>query len=129
MELMVRAAAAAVTAVILSAVVRRHTPEFALLLILGAGLWIVALSANALGAVVEVMQELVRLTGIEEELFLPIVKTVAISLVARLTAEICRGAGEAGMAAFVEMAGTIFALVVSLPMIRAVVILMRELLG
>ena len=33
------------------------------------------------------------------------------------------------MAAFVELAGAVFSLAVSLPMIRAVVILMGELLG
>ena len=129
MELMVRVAALAVTAAVLSAVLRRHTPELALLLVLGAGLWITALCANALGTALEVLRELTRLTGVEEELLAPVVKTVAISLVARVTAEICKGAGENGMAAFVEMAGTVFALAVSLPMIRAVVALMGELLG
>lgn len=128
MELMVRGAAVAVTAAVLSAVLRRHTPELALLLVLGAGIWITALCANALGTAMEALRELTVLTGIEEELFVPVVKTVAISLIARLTAEVCRGAGESGMAAFAEMAGAVFSLAVSLPMIRAVVILMGELL-
>ena len=128
-ELMVRVAAAAVTAAVLSAVLRRQTPELSLLLVLGAGLWITALCANALGTALEVLRELIRLTGVEEELLAPVVKTVAIALVARVTGEICKGAGENGMAAFVEMAGTVFALAVSLPMIRAVVALMGELLG
>ena len=129
MELMVRAAAVAVTAAVLGAVLRRHTPELALLLVLAAGIWIMALCANALATALEVLRELTRLTGIEEELLTPVVKTVAISIVARLAAEVCRGAGESGMAAFVEIAGAVFSLAVSLPMIRAVVILMGELLG
>ena len=108
---------------------RRHTPELALLLVLGAGIWIMALGANALGTALEVLRELARLTGIEEELLAPVVKTVAISLIARITAEVCRGARESGMAAIVELAGAVFSLAVSLPMIRAVVILMGELLG
>ncbi len=129
MELMVRSAAVAVTAAVLGAVLRRHTPELALLLILAAGLWIVGLCANALGAALELLKELSVLTGAEDELLEPVVKAVALSLLTRLTAELCRGAGEGGMAAFVEMAGTVFALGVSLPLIRAVMILMGEMLG
>jgi len=129
MELMVRVAAAAVTAAVLSAVLRRNTPELSLLLVLSAGLWMLALAVNALGTALDVLRELTALAGVEEELLTPVVKTVALSLVTRLTAEICRGAGESGIAAFVETAGTVFALGVSLPMIRAVVILMGELLG
>lgn len=129
MELMVRSAAVAVTAAVLGAVLRRHTPELALLLILAAGLWIVGLCANTLGAALELLKELSVLTGAEDELLEPVVKAVALSLLTRLTAELCRGAGEGGMAAFVEMAGTVFALGVSLPLIRAVMILMGEMLG
>ena len=88
-----------------------------------------SLTANALGAALELLQELTGLTGVEDELLMPVVKTVALSLVTRLTAEICRGAGEGGIAAFVETAGTVLALGVSLPMVRAVMILMGELLG
>lgn len=129
MELMVRAAVVAVTAAVLGAVLRRHTPELSLLLVLAAGLWIVGLCANALYAVMELLEELSALTGVGDELLYPVIKTVALSLLTRVTAELCRGAGEGGMAAFVELAGTVFALGVSLPLVRAVMILMGEMLG
>ncbi len=126
---MTRVAAAAVTAAVLGAVLRRHTPELALLLGLGAGLWILGFTVGALGTALELLRELTGMMGVEEELLRPVVKTVALSLITRLTAEVCRGAGESGVAAFVETAGTILALGVSLPMIRAVTMLMGELLG
>lgn len=129
METMVRVAAVAVTAAVLSVVLRRHTPELALLLVLGAGLWILSAAAGAMGAAAELLAELTALTGVEEELLRPVVKTVALSLLTRLTVEICRGAGENGVAAFVETAGTVLALGVSLPLIRAVMLVMGELLG
>lgn len=126
---MVRIAAVAVTAAVLGAVLKKIVPEFALLLALAAGLWMMALTANALSGALETLRELTGLTGVEEELLRPVVKTVAISLVSRLTAEVCRSVGESGVAAFVEIAGSVLALGVSLPMIRAVTILMGELLG
>ena len=111
MGAMAKLAAVGVTAVVLSAVLRKNTPELALLLALAAGLWILA-----------------RQAGLSEALLEPVVKTVALSILTRLTAEICRSAGEGGVAAFVETAGAVLALLAALPLVRAVARLMGELL-
>ena len=129
MEAMAKLAAVGVTAVVLSAVLRKNTPELALLLALAAGLWMLALTASGLGAVVELMNELAEQAGLSEVLLEPVVKTVALSILTRLTVEICRSAGEGGVAAFVETAGTALALLAALPLVRAVAQLMGELLA
>ena len=110
---MARLAAAGVTAVVLAAVLRKNTPELALLLILAAGLWMMSLADQA---------------GLSEALLEPVVKTVALAILTKLTAEVCRSAGEGGMAAFVETAGAALALLAALPLVRAVSQLMGELL-
>ena len=125
---MVRLAAVAVTAVVLGAVLKKNTPELALLLILAAGLWMLWSMAQALGAVLELMGELAQQAGMSEALLEPVIKTVALAILTRLTAEVCRSAGEPGMAAFVETAGAVLALVVAVPLVRAVALLMGELL-
>ena len=128
MGAMVRLAAVGVTAVVLSAVLKKNTPELALLLVLAAGVWMLVLVADGLGAVVALMEELADQAGLSETLLEPVVKTVALSILTRLTAEICRSAGEGGVAAFVETAGTVLALLAALPLVRAVAQLMGELL-
>lgn len=128
MEAMAKLTAVGVTAVVLSAVLRKNTPELALLLALAAGLWMLALTASGLGAVVELMNELAEQAGLSEVLLEPVVKTVALSILTRLTVEICRSAGEGGVAAFVETAGAVLALLAALPLIRAVAQMMGELL-
>ena len=128
MEAMAKLTAVGVTAVVLSAVLKKNTPELALLLALAAGLWMLALVAGGLGAVVELMEELARQAGLSEALLEPVVKTVALSILTKLTVEICRSAGEGGVAAFVETAGAVLALLVALPLVRAVAQLMGELL-
>ena len=128
MDLMVKVAAGAITAAVLGVVLRKNTPELALLLALAAGLWMVALVADGLGAVVALMEELTSLASLSEELLEPVVKTVALSILTRLTAEVCKSAGEGGVAAVVETAGTVLALVVALPLVRAVVLMMTEML-
>ena len=128
MEAMAKLAAVGVTAVALSAVLKRGTPELALLLALAAGLWMLALAANGLGAVVALMEELAQQAGLSEALLEPVFKTVALSILTKLTVELCRSAGEGGVAAFVETAGMVLALLATLPLVRAVAQLMGELL-
>ena len=121
-------AAVGVTAVTLSAVLKKNTPELALLLVLAAGAWMLCLAASGLGAAVALMEELAQQAGLSEALLEPVVKTVALSILTKLTVEICRSAGEGGAAAFVETAGTALALFAALPLVRAVSQLMGELL-
>ena len=128
METMVKLAGVAVTAVVFSGVLRKNTPELALLLTAAAGVWMLTLVADGLGAAVELLEELAGQAGLSEVLLEPVVKTVALSILTKLTTEICRSAGESGIAAFVETAGSVLALVVALPLVRAVAQLMGELL-
>lgn len=128
METMAKLAAVGVTAVVLSAVLKKNTPELALLLALAAGLWMLAQAAAGLGAAVAMMRELAGQAGLSEVLLEPVVKAVALSILTKLTAEICRSAGEGGVAAFVETAGAALALLAALPLVRAVAQLMEELL-
>ena len=129
MEAMVKLAAVGVTAVVLSAVLKKNTPELALLLVLAAGLWMLALTAEGLGAAAALMEELAGQAGLSEALLGPVVKTVALSILTRLTAEVCRSAGESGTAAFVETAGAALALVAAIPLVRAVAQMMGEMLA
>ena len=121
-------AAVAVTAAVLSGVLRKNTPELALLLALAAGLWMLALAAGALEAAVALMEELAARAGLTDALLEPVLKVVALSILTRLTAGLCRAAGEGGLAAFAEAAGTALALAAALPLVRAVAQLMGELL-
>ena len=129
MEEMVKISAVALTSVILLALLRKNIPETALLLGIVVGLWIVSSIAQGLGAVAALLEELSRLSGLSDALLEPVVKTVVLSILTRLTAELCRSAGEGGGASFVELAGTVLTLVVALPLVRALVDLMTEILG
>ena len=129
MEVMAKLAAVGVTAVVLSAVLKKNTPELALLLVLAAGLWMLTLAAGGLGAAAALMEELAQQAGLSEALLEPVVKTVALSILTKLTVELCRSAGEGGVAAFVETAGAGLAQLAALPLVRAVAQLMGELLS
>lgn len=128
METMVCIAAVGLTAAVLGTVLKKSAPELALLLVVAAGVWILTLTLDGLRAVAALMEELAGVSGLSEELLEPVAKTVALSILTKLTVEICRSAGESGLASFVELGGTVAALVVALPLMRAVAVLMAEML-
>ena len=128
MELMEQAAAVAVTAAVCAAVVRRGAPEIALVLGLAAGTWVLLSVLGSLEAVASLMEELSQLAGLDRAVVEPVFKTVALSILTKLTSEVCRAAGEGGIAAAVETAGTVLALAVALPLVRGVLELMKEML-
>ena len=59
-------------------------------------------------------------SGLPEELFVPLYKTVGIAWVVKAGGNLCRDAGESALAAVLEMAGSVCALVVALPLVQAV---------
>ena len=77
---------------------------------------------------VESMARIARLAQLDGGLVLPVMKTVAISILTKITAEICKSSGEGGIAAFVETAGTALALAVAAPLAEGVLELMAEML-
>ena len=121
-------AAAAVTAALFGTVVRRGSPELALLLTVTAGVWILTAVLDGLGAAAAMAERLAQLAQMDAAVAGAVLKTVVVALVTRITAEICRGAGEGGLAAFVETAGTILALTAALPLMAAVLTMLEELL-
>ena len=99
MEVMGKIAAAAVTAALFGTVVRRSAPELALLLTVTAGVWILTAVLDGLGAAAAMAERLAQLAQMDAAVAGPVLKTVVVALVTRITAEICRGAGEGGLAA------------------------------
>ena len=72
--------------------------------------------------------ELVEESGLSRELFIPLYKTVGIALVVKLGGSLCRDAGESALASVVETAGAVCALIAALPLLRAVLSLLMELM-
>jgi len=93
-----------------------------------AGTCILLLAMEPLAQVVESITRISRLAQLDSGLVRPVLKTVAISILTKITAELCKSSGEGGLAAFVETAGTALALAVAAPLAENVLTLMAELL-
>ena len=123
-----RLAAIAVTAALCAAVVRKGAAELGLVLAVTAGAVLLSTSLDALSSVRALMDLLSDTAGLSPAVLAPVVKTSGIAILTRLAAELCGDAGESGIAAFVETAGTILALAVSLPLVGGVLKMMEGML-
>lgn len=129
MEQLLKIAAVAVATAVCAGILRRNSPEFAVPILLAAGVWILWMSAQAVGEVATEIARMVQLAQLDHDLIAPVVKVVGLSIIARITGEVCRAAGEGGVAAFVDVAGTFLALAAALPLVNAVVEMIGGMLG
>lgn len=113
-------AAAAIVAAICAVVVKKQTPELGMVLALTAGVLILSFALNALQSVRELLDALADMAGLEPAVLAPVIKTVGVAIITKVTAEICRDAKESGIASFVETAGAAVALFLALPLVKAV---------
>ena len=120
MALVTQAAALCVIAALLGLVLRRSNPEITLLLALAA-------AAEPLTELLRFLERLAQQSGVSRTLLTPLYKTVGIALVVKVGGGLCRDAGESALAAALEFAGTVCALLTALPLLRAVLELITEL--
>ena len=125
---MVKIAAIAVAAALCAVVVKKNVAELGMVLALCAGAIILSCSLGALEGVKELMDTLADTAGLSPAVLAPVVKTVGIAVLTRVSAELCRDEQEGGIAAFVETAGAAAALLVSLPLLKTVLSMVTGLL-
>lgn len=123
-----KAALAGVLAALLGLVIKRNQPELALLLALSALLAILAGALSLWGELRVFLTELTEGTALNEALLSPLVKCLVLSVTARLAADVCKDAGSAALASAVELVGAAAGVAVSLPLLRAVLQMIRALL-
>lgn len=108
--------------------IRRQTPELALVLALVTGCLILYASRQALSQALALLEQLAAVAGLSQELLVPLIKTVGISILVRLAAQVCQDGGMGSVASFLELAGSLAALAVAAPLLRSVLALLEELL-
>lgn len=120
MESVVRLAAAAVAAALCAVVVKQHAREVGAVLALAAGALLLGAALGAIEEVRALADELGELIGLSPAVLAPVLKTVGIAILTRIAAELCRDAGEGGIAAAAETAGAAAAVLAAMPLLRAV---------
>ena len=128
MEIVARAAAAAVVGSILALLLRKYTPELSLTLSVITGAVIVWISATVAGQITDLVRRLAEKGALSAIYVSPVMKCVGIGLITQLASQVCRDAQQGSIASAVELCGTLCALYVSAPLISALLSTVEKLL-
>ena len=128
MAALLRFAAVALLAATVCLLLRRSNPELQIPLAAAACAFIAFGVLRLLSPVRELLERAAALSGLGGEWFLPVAKCVVIAVVTKGASELCRDGGQSAAAGAVELGGAAAALLVSLPLISALLDFLEDLL-
>ena len=129
MTVLIKAAAAGAAGSVMALLLKRSAPELGFALSAAVCLLAAALAAQTMAGLTDLLSVLREETALSPAVVTPVFKCVGIGIVTRLSAELCRDAGEAALGSVVETAGAVCALLVALPLLRTVLELLMELMA
>ena len=125
MELVVKAVVICIVVSLTAALLEKDTPQLGLLLVLAAIAVVMTFALSFYEEVRATAESLLEQSGLDRELFRPILKIIAISMIARLGGDLCKDSGQGTLASLLELVGTVCALIAAQPLLlRALEILL-----
>jgi len=128
MEEILKVAAFALTGTIAALTLKKHNAEAALLVSIAAGILLLITALSYIKVVISFWEDLSRSVPVADTVSGPLIKAVGISVVTKITAELCRDGGEGALAAKTELIGTAACIVVMLPLLSSVLKLILSML-
>lgn len=128
MEMIFRLGACAVVGAVCYRAIEKQAGEIASLLavaLCGVLLWGIS---SGMTAVLVLIRSLAEAAHVENALLEPLLKTVGISIVTSLSAQVCRDAGVGSAATVMELCGGFCALYAALPLVETVLSLIQEIM-
>ncbi len=121
----------ALVALVLLLVLRQVKPEWGSLVRLAVAVVAAGVVVGMVSTVTAFAEELAVISGggWDGETWAILVKALGVAFLCEVTASVCRDGGESGLASWVEMAGRVEILLLSLPLIRTVFDTVADLLS
>ena len=114
---MLKCAAAALLATVICILIKRTNPEISMVLSAGAIVVIMTGAMTFARSLTDLAALVKNMTEESDVMIVPVLKCVGIGAVTKISAELCRDASQSSAAAAVDMAGTLCAIGVSMPLI------------
>ena len=125
---MFQIAAVGLICAVLSLAVRSWRPEFSIYISAASGLVLFAMVYSQLEGIISGVSGLVQKSGSAGVYFPVLLKVIGIAYLTDFSAQVCRDAGENGIASKVEMAGKIFIFYAALPVFTSLIRMLQMLL-
>lgn len=111
---------AALAAAVLALVLKKESPALAFLIGLAGVLCLLWGMLEPLGQLMDAVRRVLHALSGAQTIYIPVMKAVGIALVVRVAGAVCQDAGQAALAAQLEIAGTVAAIIVCLPLLEQV---------
>lgn len=118
--LVLRLAALCVIGAVLAALLHSARPELETALVLAVCTAALLAAAPAAEEALELIRRMAAWGQMQEEVLLPLLKTLGIALLCRISAAVCRDAGQSAMASVVELGGALCAVLIAAPLLRTI---------
>lgn len=100
--------------------IRRARPDFAMPVSLAAGVLLFLLVADKLVAVFVLLEDLSSLARLDISYLTTVMKVIGVAYLAEFGAQVCKDADEGALGARVEFAGKVVVLLLTVPVVRAI---------
>ena len=125
---MIRLTAVCVVGAVLALFTKKSSPDMGLTVALAVCVVVLIALLVPLREVLDLLRMMMNQSGMPEEVFAPLLKTLGVALICRVGGDLCRDAGQSAMASLVEMGGALAAVLVSAPLLRSVWELLQSLI-
>ena len=106
-------------ALIIIVIIKQYKPEFALYVSLMAGVLIIMLILDKMGAIIELLTNLSNKTAINNEFLILLIKITGIAFLTEFAVSICKDTGETAIANKVDLGGKVIIISMSIPIIAS----------
>ncbi len=129
MEQVIKVAGIAIVATFAALAVKRDNPSGALLIAVAAGVVALVIFLSILSPIIRLIEDLADDAGLSPAVISPLIKTLGISIITKISSDACSDAKEELLSTCVELTGAAAALYVALPLLSAVLSLTKSYLS
>ena len=129
MDVFIKAASGTMIVLILCLMQSKQSKEYAVLIAIAACGMLATVALSAFMPIVDFVEKLQNLGGLNEESLDILLKSIGIGLIGELVALICADSGNASLGKAVQILSVVVITVISLPLFTTLLELVEEILG
>lgn len=118
MEVLAKAAVAALLCAVCCLLIKANNPEYAFVLGTLCAVCVCCTAAGMISPLAKLVSEVIRDSGLPSAIFAPIIKCVGIAVLTKLICNLCKDAGQNGTSSAVEYLGNAAAIYTAMPLLQ-----------
>lgn len=119
MNIIFKITAIALTGGIISVLLRQYRQEFSVLTGLCTAVVILFYTTDIITQTIKPLEEIISASGVDKEYFITVIRVIGISYLTQTASELLRDSGESAIAMKTELAGKIFILSLTVPIMSS----------